>query len=260
MGVRVGSARSNENGGGNGGKAGDQTGREVSTQLWYPHSKGWIVIRAKSPAVREALAKNMEAACQNDNIGYCQGHRSDVVTKLRQSGSLANITAKSEADCSALVRACCIQAGFDPGNFNTANECATLNRTKQFMDRISVTAGTTLYNGDILVTKTKGHTVIVVSGNPRKAASSNTVTSNVRVDAAQHKDSSLAGTYTTTSDLHIRAGIGKASLAIMPSGSKFQNFGYYNLDRSKRKWLYGVYTDKAGNKITGYASAAYLRK
>ena len=32
MGVRVGSARSNENGGVNGGKAGDQTGREVSTQ------------------------------------------------------------------------------------------------------------------------------------------------------------------------------------------------------------------------------------
>ena len=52
MGVRVGSARSNENGGVNGGKAGDQTGREVSTQPWYLHSKGWIVIRAKSPAVR----------------------------------------------------------------------------------------------------------------------------------------------------------------------------------------------------------------
>ena len=52
MGVRVGSARSNENGGVNGGKAGDQTGREVSTQLWYLHSKGWIVIRAKAPVVR----------------------------------------------------------------------------------------------------------------------------------------------------------------------------------------------------------------
>ena len=47
MGVRVGSARSNENGGVNGGKAGDQTGREVSTQLWYLHSKGWIVIRRR---------------------------------------------------------------------------------------------------------------------------------------------------------------------------------------------------------------------
>ncbi len=260
MNIIIGSARIDERGKLTGGQPGDQTGGEVSTQAYYRHSKGWYCYRPKEISVANALATAMLQACENDNIGYCQGHRSDVVTKLRQSGSLANITAKSEADCSALVRACCIQAGFDPGNFNTANECATLNRTKQFMDRIPVTAGTTLYNGDILVTKTKGHTVIVVSGNPRKAASSNTVTSNVRVDAAQHKDSSLAGTYTTTSDLHIRAGIGKASLAIMPSGSKFQNFGYYNLDKSKKKWLYGVYTDKAGNKITGYASAAYLRK
>ena len=83
MGVRVGSARSNENGGVNGGKAGDQTGREVSTQPWYLHSKGWIVIRAKSPAVREAIAKNMEAACQNDNIGYCQGNGGSEAIYLR---------------------------------------------------------------------------------------------------------------------------------------------------------------------------------
>ena len=37
--VRVGSARSNENGGINGGKPGDQkNGREVSTQDWYLHT------------------------------------------------------------------------------------------------------------------------------------------------------------------------------------------------------------------------------
>ena len=52
-----GGENSGVNGGVNGGKAGDQTGREVSTQLWYLHSKGWIVIRAKAPAVREAIAK-----------------------------------------------------------------------------------------------------------------------------------------------------------------------------------------------------------
>ena len=94
MGVRVGSARSNENGGVNGGKAGDQTGREVSTQLWYLHSKGWIVIRAKAPAVREAIAKNMEAACQNDNIGYCHGFlekkggRRKILQKPLESGQV----------------------------------------------------------------------------------------------------------------------------------------------------------------------------
>lgn len=260
MNIIIGSARIDERGKLTGGKAGDQTGGEVSTQAYYMHGKGWYCYRPKTISAANALAEAMSQACKNDHIGYCQGHRTDVVTKLRQYGSLANISSETEADCSSLVRACCIQAGFDPGNFNTANECATLTRTKQFMDRINVTAGTMLYNGDILVTKTKGHTVIVVSGNPRKTASTSGTASSVKVDAAQKKDTMLSGTYTTTTDLHIRAGIGKASLAIMPAGSKFQCFGYYNVDGSKKKWLYGVYTEKSGNKITGYASAAYLRK
>ena len=112
MGVRVGSARSNENGGVNGGKAGDQTGREVSTQLWYLHSKGWIVIRAKAPAVREAIAKNMEAACQNDNIGYCQGHRGTATAAAKPYDyDLSKVNTAVETDCSELVRCCVLYAG-----------------------------------------------------------------------------------------------------------------------------------------------------
>lgn len=51
MSVIVGSARLNENGKITGGIPGDQTGREVGTQAWYMHTKGWIVLRAKTPAV-----------------------------------------------------------------------------------------------------------------------------------------------------------------------------------------------------------------
>ena len=83
----------------------------------------------------------------------------------------SKVSAKTEADCSSLVRACCIQAGFDPGNFNTSAEVSALKASKQFTEPITVTSGTKLYNGDILVTKTKGHTVVVVSGNPRQAVS-----------------------------------------------------------------------------------------
>lgn len=81
------------------------------------------------------------------------------------------IPAKTEADCSSLVRACCIQAGFDPGNFNTSAEVSALKASKRFMEPITVKSGTKLCNGDILVTKTKGHTVVVISGNPRQAVS-----------------------------------------------------------------------------------------
>ncbi len=41
--VKLGSARIDENGHATGGKAGDQTGKEVSTQNWYKHNKGWRV-------------------------------------------------------------------------------------------------------------------------------------------------------------------------------------------------------------------------
>lgn len=94
-----------------------------------------------------------------------------MIEQLRKAGKLSKISVKTEADCSSLVRACCIQAGFDPGNFNTSSEVSTLRATGQFMDKIAVTSKTELFNGDVLVTKTKGHTVVVVSGNPRRSTS-----------------------------------------------------------------------------------------
>ncbi len=173
--VIVGSARIDEKGKISGGTAGDQTGKEVSTQAYYMHSKGWYLYRAKEKAVAERLASAMSDACKNDNIGYDQAERSTVISQLKKYGTLKKIDTKTEADCSSLVRACCIEAGFDPGNFNTASEGAALDRTGRFEPRKAVTASTILYNGDILVTKTKGHTVIVISGNARKPNKSDSV-------------------------------------------------------------------------------------
>ena len=57
MAVIIGSARHDEHGNCySGGKAGDQTGQEVSTQKFYNHSKGWYVLRAKDDRVAEKLA------------------------------------------------------------------------------------------------------------------------------------------------------------------------------------------------------------
>lgn len=261
MSLMVGSARIDENGKISGGKPGDQTGNEVSTQPYYVHSKGWICMRPKSVAVANAIAEAMIQACKNNNIGYCQGHRITVIEQLRKSGSLAKISAKTEADCSSLVRACCIQTGFDPGNFNTSSEVSALKASKQFMEPITVTANTTLYNGDILVTKTKGHTVVVVSGNPRQTASSTGSAVSDKVDDALHRDKSLTGKYTVTTGLNLRtgAGTGKKILVTMPKGSKVNCYGYYNVDGNGKKWLYVTYSN--GKKVyTGYASSSYLKK
>ena len=75
MSVIIGSARIDENGRATYGRAGDQTGREVATQDWYQHSKGWRVFRPKRPKVAEAVAVAMEHACANDKIGYDQEER-----------------------------------------------------------------------------------------------------------------------------------------------------------------------------------------
>jgi len=61
MAVIIGSARGDERGKAHGGKAGDQTGRELSTQNWYLHKKGWVVLRPKSPEAAKKVAKAMRA-------------------------------------------------------------------------------------------------------------------------------------------------------------------------------------------------------
>ena len=263
MSLIIGSARIDENGHISGGKPGDQTGNEVSTQAYYVHSKGWYCLRPKKIAVANAIAEAMLQGCRNVNIGYCQGHRSNVIEQLRKAGRLAKISTKTEADCSSLVRACCIQAGFDPGNFNTANAVPTLKATDEFMDPIAVTSKTELFNGDVLVTKTKGHIVVVVSGNPRQAASQNSssAASSSKVDDALHRDKSLSGKYTVTTGLNLRTGAGteKKILTTMPKGSSVNCYGYYNTDKNGKKWLYITYNN-GKKQFTGYASSAYLKR
>ena len=167
MALIIGSARHDENGKYSGGRNGDQDGTEVSTQTYYIHSKGWYVIRPKSVDVANKIASAMLEACNNNNIGYDQNDR-NLIAKVKQYGSLAKITVACDTDCSDLVRACVYQAsGVDSGDFYTATEPKVLAKTGLFEEVKSVTTSTVLYNGDILVTKTKGHTVIVVSGRPR---------------------------------------------------------------------------------------------
>ena len=167
MRLLVGSARIDEHGKATGGAEGDQTKKEVCTQDYYLHSKGWHLLRPKDAQTADKMAKAMLNACNNDNIGYNQNERTQVVTQVKKVGSLDKITVPVNSDCSSLVRACCIEAGIEVDNFTTYNEAKVLANTGSFEPVVEVNANTVLYDGDVLVTKTKGHTVIVVSGNPR---------------------------------------------------------------------------------------------
>lgn len=167
-----GSARIDENGKITGGKPGDQTGREVATQSYYMSKKGWIGLRQKDPVVAVKLAEAMLEACNNNCIGYNQNKRGGVIAQLKIFGNLRRIAVNTDSDCSSLVRACVIQAtGKDPGNFTTANEKQKLLAAG--FHEVLIRKAADCRTGDILVTKTKGHTVIVVSGElPEESAGS----------------------------------------------------------------------------------------
>lgn len=169
MSVIIGSARIDEKGTAHGGNAGDQKQGstpdykgEVSMQNFYVHSKGWYIFRAKSDDHANKLAKCMKRACNNSCIGYDQNQRDGIIKNHTDT------KVKTECDCSSLVRECIIEAtGKDPGNMTTSTMPDILPKTGLFKDMKSYTSRTTLYTGDILVTKTTGHTVIVVEGKER---------------------------------------------------------------------------------------------
>lgn len=167
MAIVIGSARLGENGKATGGAKGDSKQKstpdyigEVSMQNFYVHSLGWVILRPTSASLADKLADAMKRACNNPNIGYNQNDRLGII----KYG--VDTKTKCNADCSSTVRACCIASGFDTGNFTTVNEASVLIASGKFT-RILYSSNTPLYNGDVLVTKTKGHTAIVVSGNPR---------------------------------------------------------------------------------------------
>ena len=181
MGVIIGSARVDERGKYTGGTGGDQKQSstpdykgEVSMQDFYVHSKGWYVFIPKSTEVGKKIAQNMIDACNNSYLGYSQSDRYGVIKY-----GVHTIT-KTNCDCSSLVRACIKEAtGKDPGDFNTSSEPDVLAKTGLFETKKSYTNGMSLPSGTVLVTKTKGHTVIVTNGNDK--VESNTPSSPTKI-------------------------------------------------------------------------------
>ena len=167
MAVTIGSARIDERGKTAGGAPGDQTGKEVSAQAFYAHTKGWRVFRPKDTAAAEKLAAAMRAACANENIGYSQGERNALWKLVRDKGyDPAKADEKTSCDCSSLARVCCAYAGIMTGDFTTESEPKALAATGAFTELSGAAytkTGEKLQAGDILVTASKGHTAVVLT-------------------------------------------------------------------------------------------------
>ena len=168
MAVLIGSARSSY---GNTSPGDQNGGREVSTEKYYVHSKGWVVLRAKDPEAREKIAVAMERACANNDIGYDQSTRLTLFNNVKPYGfDPALTTKKVNTDCSALVRVCVHYAGITVDNFITSNEVSKLMATgafEKFTDDAHCKSSDHLLRGDILDTRVKGHTVVVLSNGAK---------------------------------------------------------------------------------------------
>jgi hypothetical protein len=255
MTVKIGHAASDENTKAKGGKAGDQTGKELVIQDWYHREKGWLVVfRAKNSKVAEKIAKTMEQACANNNIGYDQSQRTTLFKLAEKCNfNLTKITEKCECDCSSLVSVCVNAAGIKISkDMYTGNQKTVLEATGAFevlTDSCYLTKADYLRRGDILLGP--GHTAIVISNSAEKPL----------IDSAKSFNTTFTGTYkVTATKLNVRrgAGISKNILTTIPKGTKVRCYGYYTkvLDTN---WLYIQFTYN-NTEYTGFVSAKYLAK
>ena len=240
MAVKIGHATATEHKKAKGGAAGDQTKTEVYTRNWY--SKPWhTVFRPKSADVAEKIAKAMEQACANDNIGYDQGQRTTLYTLAKAANwDISKITTKCETDCSALVAVCCNAAGIKVSkDMWTGNQKSVLNATGKFTAYTAakyVSGSDYLKRGDILLGN--GHTAIVLSNGLRVGTTTTTTTTTTK------KPATTTTTTTTSSFLPARG--------YFKRGDVSTNIGKI---ASFMRSHFPAYTDK---KALGNTFGAYL--
>lgn len=241
MPVKIGHASIDERNKISGGQAGDQTGKEIHIRSWY--AKGWNkLIRPKSVDIAEKIARAMEQACANNNIGYDQFQRTTLFDQAKiKNWDISKVDQRCETDCSALVAVCVNAAGISVSkDIYTGNEAKVLSNTGQFdilTDGKYLTTDKYLRRGDILL-KEGSHTAIVLSNG-----------SNANINPIDLYE-------VTASYLNMRTGPGKTYniIGVLPKNTIVQCRGCYTDDDGKR-WFYIEGADKIG-----YASSKYLRK
>jgi hypothetical protein len=130
----------------------------------------------------------MEWACANDNIGYDQYQRDTLYYAVKPLNfDISKLDKAVETDCSALVRVCVNYAGISVGDFYTASELSTLMATGAF-EEVNVALPGGLKRGDILVTKTKGHTVVALTNGDGSVNKPDVAPNPVKYSIGWHED------------------------------------------------------------------------
>lgn len=284
MAVKIGHASISENGTIYG-KAGDSTKREVCTTNWWNKPWDFVAIHPDEN-VREKHAAAVEAACANNNIGYCQADRNTLNTAAKAvKYNLAKVAKKCECDCSSLQNVCAVASGAKGVTYSSSNGWTTSTMKSKLKaagyviieDKTYLTSSMYCVRGAIYV-KAGSHTVCAlgngskytkmlveagltaVTKEPVKTTTKKTEKVTASNAASEGPDKSLAGTYTATNGVHCRDGASTKhkSLCVIPKGTKVKCYGYYGLNGTA-KWLYVQFTYN-GIQYTGFISAKYLKK
>lgn len=239
-----------------GGKAGDQTGREVRTGYMYEFGQIWC-IRAKNNDHAERIAKYAKAIAENNNVGYDQNQRTTLYKVSNAAGWVSTaVKTKCECDCSELA-ACSINyalkgAYIKPGVYS-GNIVAAAKRTGKF-NALTIGPNFGYKKGDIVVNP--GHHVIICIGGelPEKEKKKKT-------------PSYTAGkVYTLQTDLKVRNAAGssakwKKRADLTEDGKKHAKAGTYAiLKKGTEVTCKDVEKTKSGNiwiKIPSGWIAAY---
>lgn len=177
MAVKIGHASGDERGKISGGKAGDQTGKEVCSRNWYKHSKGWYTAIPTDPEMLEYIATAAERAVANNNIGYDQSQNRTLWNDVKDKGyDPAKTTKAVETDCAELGALCAQYALEKTGkkvvvaDSYSASLINNLVKTGYFKkltaDKYTNQDGY-LLRGMIQATRTKGHVWIILSNGSK---------------------------------------------------------------------------------------------
>lgn len=176
-------ASANEFGKTTGGKAGDQTGKEVKCGNIYNFGQT-RVYRCADRKYAVKIGAAAKAIALNDNFGYCQGHRATSYNALKNvNWIVANVKTPVEIDCSEFA-ACAVNVAYGKALISSAvysgNIGNVLLATGYFVElKASKYLGKSEYIecGDIIVAPGK-HVIVAYTDGSK--TTQNTITSTVQ--------------------------------------------------------------------------------
>ncbi len=178
MAVLCGWASIDERGKTRGGKAGDQTGKEVKTGSWYAFGQT-MVYRWKDRKQAKKYAKAIKALCENKNVGYDQTDRTTLFNALKAARwDYTKIKSPVECDCSELIACavnCVTKKETVPSWIYTGNLAALLEKTGLF--KTVLTGSKYCKQSDYLATgdicnKPSGHVISVLADGQKAGLTS----------------------------------------------------------------------------------------